>query len=128
MWQRGSPSRTAPDKLNHLQSVAFPQICRRPLLTRNDGTIQFHRDPVWLQPQSLYKSGKRERAIELAGLAVDLEFHLEGFGQQEDRLLLHFAQLELSGRRPPLVVGLDQHGGIRQQRFLCRNLNLGAAI
>src|SRR5882762_5762297 len=98
MWQRGSPLRAAPDKLDHLQAVAFTQICRRPLFTRNDGTIQFHRNPVWLQPQSLYKSGKRERGIKLAGLAVDLEFHLEGFGQQEDPLLLHFAQLELSSR------------------------------
>ncbi len=76
-------------------------------------------------PNCSSKAGERERRVEIARFAIDLQLHLPGFSQLENVDLLDrqasardlgfdFAQLEFAGCGAAGVVGLHQHGGIRQ--------------
>jgi hypothetical protein len=66
----------ATDELNDFQAVAFPKGRLRPLFAGHDVAVQFNGDAILLHPQLFYQGSKRQGRREIAGFAINLNFHL----------------------------------------------------
>ncbi len=71
-------ARTAADKMDNLQAVAFRKVGFAPLFTWDNRAIQFDSDTVLLHSELLKQSGKRKREVEAASFPVDHELHFGG--------------------------------------------------
>jgi len=63
------------DEVDNLQLITFGQCGFCPLIAGNDASVQFYGDAIRFHPQLADKTGQRERRVEIAGLAIDLQFH-----------------------------------------------------
>ena len=69
---RFSVLRSAADKMNDLQKVAFRQAGFRPLIAGNDASVQLDGNTIGFHPQLVDQACQRERRVEIPSLAVDL--------------------------------------------------------
>jgi len=66
----------AADEMDDLQVVALCEVGFNPFFPGNDTSVEFHGHPISFHPQVFNQAGKRERRIEVARFAIDLEFHI----------------------------------------------------
>jgi hypothetical protein len=107
--------------MDDLQAIALGQAGFSPPITGNDAPIQFNGDAVDFHPQPVDKTDKSQWRIEIPRFTIDDEVH-------RGSLRFHFAQLELAGGSAAGVVGLHQHGGIRERGFVDVDLQFGIAV
>ena len=121
----------AAHEVNNLQAVAVRETGPQPLLSRNDTAVQLHGDAIRFHVQLVDKPGESKGRVEIASFAIDLQLHIIWIfaarrktvelcstgqpGRLSPRdLCLDFAQVKLAGCGAAGVVGLHEHGGIRE--------------
>jgi hypothetical protein len=62
--------------VDNLQAVPFRQVGFRPLFAGNDASVQLDGNAICFHSQLIYEASECKGRIEIASLAIDLQFHV----------------------------------------------------